>query len=163
MTDFKIDLFGGVDMLVRYWEPLGDLSHMGHYADRLLAKSLPAAKLNTYSQTKSGTVDIDVYQDEGNLIVKGAIPGVNPDELEVTITGDVLKIKGETSTGSDSQEEKFLWRERQHGPFVRSFKLPSGLKIDEIQCTYESGVLGIIIPKEEMARPNSLKVKVVGH
>jgi len=106
-----------------------------------------------------GGLAVDVYETEDNVIVEAAMPGVKPEEIEVSLTGDVLTIKGETKAEKEVKEESYIRRERRYGSFCRSVSLPSGLEGDKAEAEFEHGVLKLTIPKAEEVKPKVIEVK----
>jgi HSP20 family protein len=102
---------------------------------------------------------IDVYETKDDVVVKAALPGVKPDQVEVTVTGDTLTIKGEMKEDRQVKEENYIRKERRYGAFCRSVVLPGGIKADKADATFEDGVLTLKIPKAEDAKPKTIKVK----
>lgn len=149
-------------MLVKRWESFADITRVERDMDRLWGRLVHPHRLWPRFWIEDGHIDIDVHHDDDNLVVRATVPGMKPDELEVNITEDVLAIKGEVKDDREVKEEDFLRRERRYGTFRRLVRLPSGLNTDKAESTYEGGVLTITIPKEETAKPKSLKVKVIG-
>jgi len=105
------------------------------------------------------TTPIDMYLTENEVVVKAALPGVKPEEVDVSITGDTLTIKGETKAEEKIEREDYLYREHRYGAFHRSVALPSGLETDKAEASFENGVLTLTIPKHEEAKPKQIKVK----
>ena len=93
------------------------------------------------------------------MVVDAANPGVKPEDIEVSLTGDVLTIKGETKAEKEVKEPNYLRRERRYGSFCRSISLPSGLKGDKAEAEFEHGVLKLTIPKAEEVKPKVIEVK----
>jgi HSP20 family protein len=86
-----------------------------------------------------------VVQQGDNIIVKASVPGVNPEDIDVSIENDVLTIKGQTKEEREHQEGNYLMRERRAGSFYRALRLPDTLDSDQAQPHYEHGVLSITL------------------
>jgi len=107
-------------------------------------------------------IPIDIVREGGGVVVRASIPGVSPEDIEVTVEGDVLTIKGQTKVESDALEGGYLRRERRTGAFSRSLRLSDKLDREHVQPKYENGVLTITIPTLESAQPRRLAVAVAG-
>ncbi len=103
---------------------------------------------------------IDVYQTEDAVVVKTSVPGLKPEEIEISVTGDTLTIKGETKAEEEVKEENYLRHERRYGAFSREVALPTGLLADKAEADFEHGVLTITIPKAEEVKAKTIEVKV---
>jgi HSP20 family protein len=104
-------------------------------------------------------VPLDVIEEDGQFVVKASMPGVSPDEVEITLTDNVLTIKGETKRESESNESNYHVRERQYGSFLRHLTLPMPVNSDEVEATFENGILTLRLPKTEAAKPKRIAVK----
>jgi HSP20 family protein len=93
------------------------------------------------------------------VVVKASLPGVKPEDVDITISGDTLTIKGETKTEEEVKREDYLYQERRYGSFSRTIALPSSLQTDKAEATFENGVLTLTIPKIEEVKPKTIKVK----
>jgi HSP20 family protein len=93
-------------------------------------------------------IPLDVVQQGDNIIVKASVPGVNPEDLDVSIENDVLIIKGQTKEERGHQEGNYLMRERRSGSFYRALRLPDTVDSDQAQPHYEHGVLSITFPRD---------------
>jgi HSP20 family protein len=102
---------------------------------------------------------LDVYENEESLVVTSSLPGVKPEDLEITITGDVLTIRGETKSEEKVEKANYLRQERRFGSFQRSVQIPGALQSDKAEASFENGVLTLTIPKAEEARPKTIKVE----
>jgi HSP20 family protein len=100
-----------------------------------------------------------MYQTPQAVVVKATVPGVKPEDMEITITGDTLTIKGETKAEKEIKQEDYICQECRYGSFSRTVTLPAGLKTDKAEATFENGVLTLTIPKAEEVKPKSIKVK----
>jgi HSP20 family protein len=106
------------------------------------------------------SMPVDVIETKDQIVVKAAVPGVNPDEVDVSITGDTLTIKGETKAEEKFEEGSYLRKERRFGAFQRTLTLPVNVVADKAKAEFENGVLSLTLPKAEEAKPKSIKVKI---
>ena len=102
---------------------------------------------------------VDVYETDEDVVVKASVPGVDPEELDISITGDTLTIKGETRAEEEVEEENYVYRERRYGAFSRSMTIPTSVEADEADAEFEDGVLTLRLPKAEEVKPKTIKVK----
>ena len=105
---------------------------------------------------------MDVYRDNGSLVIKVEVPGVTPEELDVTVKDNVLTISGETSAEEEVKEENYVHRERRYGSFCRSVALPAEAEGDKADAAFEDGVLTVTIPVAAELQPETVKVEVKG-
>ena len=143
--------------LVR-WEPFRELISLREAMDRLFEESF-VRPFGWLAPTEAETFAIDMYETESDIVVKAAIPGVKPEDIEVTISGDVLTIKGEVKEEKEVKEENYIRKERRYGAFCRSVTLPVEVNADKAKAEYENGILSLTLPKVEAARPKTIKVK----
>lgn len=103
---------------------------------------------------------IDVSEDENELTVTAEVPGMERDDLEVTVDNGVLCLRGEKKEEEEVSEETDYHRvERRYGQFERRMRLPNYVDADRIQATYEDGVLKLTLPKSEAAKAKSVQIK----
>ena len=146
-------------MVIRHWSPFNELRRMQANMDHLWRGFAP---MDTAQRAESWAIPMDVTQEGDEIVVHASVPGVNPDEINVSIENDVLTIRGESA--GEMQEHKegnYLMRERRTGSFHRSLRLPDTLDTDKAQPRYENGVLTIAFPKLEAKQAKQLKVSVV--
>lgn len=103
---------------------------------------------------------LDVYEEKDDLILKAEIPGLSKDDIDITIEGNTLTIKGEKKKEEEIKEEDYYRCERTFGAFSRSIDLPTEVKADKVNASFKNGVLEIRLPKTEEAKKNVVKVKV---
>jgi HSP20 family protein len=103
---------------------------------------------------------LDIYEQKDDLIVKAEIPGLTKDEIDITIEGNTLTIKGEKKKEEEVKEEDYYRCERTYGAFFRSVELPMAVQTDKVNASFKNGVLEIRLPKTEEAKKNVVKVKV---
>jgi HSP20 family protein len=145
--------------LVR-WEPFGDLVSLRHAMGRLFDDSFvrPRGWL-TGSAAGDGALAVDMYETDDAIVVSSAVPGVDPEDIDISVTGDLLTIRGETSAEEEINEDNYICRERRHGSFSRSLRLPLAVVADKAEAEFENGVLRLTLPKAEEVKPKSIEVK----
>lgn len=107
--------------------------------------------------TRVARLPIDAYSTDNEVVVTASIPGANPDDVEITVEGDNLSIRGEISPRMDNVN--YIFAERFHGAFMRTLQLNVPVDIENIEATFENGVLTLVLPKTEEVRPRVIKVK----
>jgi len=149
-------------MSIARWQPFTELMSLRQAMDRLFEDSFvsPSRILGTFGA--GAAVPIDMYHTANDVIVKATLPGVKPEEVDITITGDTLTIKGETKTEEEVKREDYFYQEHRYGAFSRSVTLPSGLNTDKAEATFDNGILTLTIPKAEKVKPKQIKVKAKG-
>lgn len=119
--------------------------------------------LNESSRTQMPTswgLPLDVVETDDNYLVKAAVPGINPDDVEIIFDDNALTIKGELLAEAETEGVKYHLRERRTGSFSRSLKFPMQVAADAIEASYDNGVLTLALPKAEEVKPRRIDVKV---
>lgn len=101
----------------------------------------------------------DISETEKEYVISGEIPGIEPKDLEVTLTDGILSIKGEKKQESEEKEENYHRVERHYGSFQRSFRLPENIKRDDLDASYKDGILKLTLPKSEQIEVKKIEVK----
>jgi len=143
-------------MLTR-WDPLQDMLNLRNTVDRLFETTFK--DLNTTTQTMSWGLPLDVVEKEDVFVVKASVPGIDPDDLEITFTDNVLTIKGEIKSEEEVKDARYHMRERRSGSFSRSISLGSHIKGEAIEARYENGVLELTLPKSEAVKPKRIQIR----
>ena len=149
-------------MAITRWQPFAELVSLRQAMDRLFEDSFVSPTRLLTALAPDVGVPVDVYGTENEVVVRAALPGVKPEEVDISITGDTLTIKGETKAEEETKRENYLYRERRYGAFYRMVTLPSGLNTDQAEATFDNGVLTLTIPKSERVKPKVIKVKAKG-
>ena len=102
---------------------------------------------------------VDIQENDDAFILLADVPGVNPDEIEVSMDNGVLTIKGERKSEKETERDNYKRVERQYGLFYRRFTLPDTANAEGIEAHADNGVLRITIPKQEVARSRKIEVK----
>jgi HSP20 family protein len=103
---------------------------------------------------------IDVYEENDDLVVKAEIPGLTRDEIDVTVSGNMLTVKGEKKKEEEINEKDYYRCERAFGAFARTVELPVAVKTDNVKASFKDGILEVRFPKTEEAKKNTVHVKV---
>ena len=103
---------------------------------------------------------VDVAETDTSVIVKADLPGLDAKNLDVSLRGDVLTIKGEKKEEKEEKTKSYFRVERHYGSFERSVRLPASVKADQVQASFKDGVLHIEMPKTEEAKQKSIRIKV---
>jgi HSP20 family protein len=102
---------------------------------------------------------LDVFETGDEIVVKASLPGVKPEDIDISVHGDVLTIKGESKAETEEKAQNWYRRERRYGAAVRQISLPGEVSADKAQATFEDGVLRLTLPKSESAKPKTIKVQ----
>ena len=141
------------------WRPLKELRSVRKDVERLwneLFDETPFAKRYAEEWTPS----VDISETESNFIIETELPGVEPKDANVTISGDRLTLKGEKKREEEGKGEIYYRNERYYGAFQRVFQLPTQVQDDKIEATFDKGILKITVPKGEEAKKKRIEIQV---
>jgi HSP20 family protein len=147
--------------LTRYdpWKELqwtrNDLSRL--FGDRFLSDQGDGDHSNVV--TSSWTPEVDIKEEDERFVIRADVPGVAPEEIELTMDNGVLTIRGERKEEHKDEGEGYCRVERMQGTFYRRFSLPDTAQADGITAKGDNGVLEVVIPKQPKAQPKRIKVK----
>jgi len=144
--------------LVR-WEPFRELVSLREAMDRLFEESFVRPGAGRSLPTGVESLVVDMYETDDAIVVKAPIPGIKADDLDISVSGDTLTIRGETKAEAEVKEENYVRRERRYGSFCRSLAIPKSIVADEAEAEFENGVLTLTLPKAEEVKPKVIKVK----
>jgi HSP20 family protein len=102
---------------------------------------------------------VDISETKDKLLIKAELPGLDAKDVDVSISGDILTIKGEKKKEEEQKDEHFYSCERYSGSFQRSFRLPVNTRADKIEASFDKGVLRITLPKTEEAKKKKITIK----
>lgn len=143
--------------LVR-WSPARDMVSLREAMDRLFEESFLRPDLFGFGESPASALPLDMYETDSDVVVKAAVPGVKPEEIEVTVTGDLLTIKGEFKTEEKMEKRNYLRQERRYGSFCRQVGLPASVDSGKAKATFENGLLTLELPKVEEVKAKTVKV-----
>lgn len=141
------------------FEPFRDMISLREAMNRLFEESVlrPGALAAGEGDSAVGA-PIDVYETDEGLVLKAAVPGIKPEDIEVTLAGDILTIKGEFKDEKSDEKRNYLRQERRYGSFCRQLTLPVGIDSNKVTATFESGLLTLTMPKAEEVKPKSVRI-----
>jgi HSP20 family protein len=142
--------------IMRRPSPFGELLSLRRAMDRLIDDDFFRPMSWNGSEASAPALDVSTTTDA--LVVEAALPGVRPEEVDITVENGTLTIRGETKTERQEGEGDFLVREIRRGSFARAVSLPSGLEPDKASATFENGVLSLRIPKAEEVKPRQIRI-----
>lgn len=93
------------------------------------------------------------------MVVKTAVPGAKPEEVDISITGDTLTIKGERKEEKEVKEADYFLKEHVYGSYSRTVTIPVPVQADKAEAAFENGILTLTLPKKEEAKPKQVKIK----
>ncbi len=104
--------------------------------------------------------EVDVYEDENNVVVQAELPGLKPKEVDISIAGNTLTLKGEKKGEKEEEGRNYYLVERVYGSFERSIELPIEVDASKAKATMKDGILEVVIPKTPESKPKQIKVEV---
>jgi HSP20 family protein len=134
------------------WRPFADFGELRQRVDQMFREMGVGGE-------QSWTPSVDVIRRDGTVVLRADLPGINPDEVKVTVEDDVLTISGEHTEESEEKKENYMRRERRYGSFSRSMSLPAGVKPEDIESTTKDGVLEVTIPLPEAEKKQPVEIE----
>jgi HSP20 family protein len=145
--------------ITRY-DPLGEMVSLRSAMDRLFEDSFvsPLTWRTIGGGNDSLTPPIDVHETPDEIIVTASLPGMKADDVEITMTGQTLTMRGEFKADDEIEKDQYLYRERRFGSFSRTVQLPVRVEGDRAQASFTDGVLRLSIPKAEEVKPRQIRI-----
>lgn len=140
------------------WDPAADFAAMRNVMDRLFDQPLTRLPFRSSEDLATPNLSLDVVETGDTYVIKAAIPGIDPKDVEISVDDDVLTIRGEFNHKQESTEETFVRREIRYGSFERQLRLPPTVEPEKAEATFENGMLRLAIPKKPEARARSIKI-----
>ena len=138
-------------------DPFREMFTLRNAMDRMFDNFLMGPE--EWTQQAGWGFPLDVSENEDEFLVKASLPGVKPDDLEITYNNNTLTIKGEVKAEEEREGDHYHLHERRYGTFSRSITLPTSVDPDKIKANYDSGILTLHIPKAEEARPKRIQIQ----
>ena len=137
-------------MAIVRWEPFRDMIALEGRLNRLFQQGLGP---------QAWAPPVDIYETEKEIVLKADLPEVKPEDVDIRMENNTLTLRGERRLEKDVKDESYHRVERQYGSFSRTFALPGTVDADKIDARYENGVLRVVLPKREEARPKQIRIK----
>jgi HSP20 family protein len=141
------------------WDPWREMMGLRNAMDRLFDESFIRAPRSWTGDEGAWDFALDMYQTDNDVVVKANVPGMDPEEVDITITGDTVTIRGEHKEEQETKDQDYFRKEIRYGNFNRSVTMPVPVKSDKAEATFENGILTLTLPKAEEAKPKQIKVK----
>ncbi len=141
------------------WVPF-DFEQMRREMDRFWDSFFERGRRGKVEEEGAWFPTLDLTETKDDLVIKAEIPGIDPKDIDISLSDGILTIKGEKKQEREEKEEAYHLIERSYGAFARSLQLPKGIQSDKIQATYKNGVLRVVLPKSEEAKKREIKIKV---
>jgi HSP20 family protein len=143
------------------WDPFGEMLSLRQAMDRLMEDAFvaPARRLGIGQGGEDGGLDLDLYEDDDAVVVTASLPGVKPEDVDVSVQGDVLTIRGETRFEQETERGRWHRRERRVGSFHRRIVLPCPVNTDGAEARFENGILNLRLPKAEEAKERKIRIE----
>jgi len=148
-------------MSIERWDPFSEAVSLREAMNTLLQDSFVRPGGRT-AQGGHAPLPLDVSENENEFVVKASLPGVKPEDVQITVHGDTLTIRGESKAEEEKKGEQWHIRERRFGSYQRSVTLATPVNSDQAQADYEHGVLTLTLPKSEAAKPRQIRIGGAG-
>ena len=141
------------------WRPFREVSRLRREMDRLWEDFFGPGRRGLQPMAEAWLPALDVSESGDKVTVKAEVPGMEAKDIEISMVGDTLTIKGEKKAEREEKEESYHLVERSYGSFVRSIRMPAPVNADKIEASYKNGVLTITCPKKEEVKPKAIEIK----
>lgn len=141
------------------FDPFSEMISLRQAMDRLFEDSFVSPLSWRTVEGEALNPALDVHQTPDEIVVTATLPGVKPEDVEITMTGQTLHIRGELKADERISRDQYLYRERRYGSFSRQLQLPVRVQGDKAEASFEHGVLTLRIPKAEEVKPRQIQIK----
>jgi HSP20 family protein len=145
-------------MAITRWDPFRDVVTLQNRLNSLFRDFNEGG--DSALTTASFVPAVDIYEDPQKVVLKLEVPGIEEKDLDVRVENHTLTVKGERKFEKEEKEENFHRIERRYGSFYRAFTLPSTVDTENVQASYNAGVLKLELKKKAEAQPKQIKVNV---
>lgn len=146
------------------WSPVKELEDVRRDMERVFEEIFePARRRRWWPQPQEGRAivpGVDVFDRKAEIVVRAELPGAVREDINLTIEKNTLTLKGEIKKDGEVPDESYYLRERPYGPFSRTVNLPVEINPENVTASFRDGVLTIVLPKKEEARPKEIKVNI---
>lgn len=147
-------------MAITRWDPFRDVMSLQNRMNSLFQDYSRAQGEGEAMTTANFVPPVDVYEDEHKVVLKLEVPGIKQEDLSIQMENNTLSIKGERRFEQEEKEENFQRIERRYGSFYRAFTLPTTVDSENIQASYDAGILKVELLKRAETKPKQIKVSI---
>ena len=144
------------------WDPASEFNTMRSLMDRFFEQGRGRLPFRMGEDLGPSSLALDVIETGEDFVVKAAVPGIDPADVDISVEDDVLSIKGEFHQAEETNEDSYLRRELRFGSFQRTLRLPPAVDAERAHAKFEHGVLTLTLPKKPEARARSIKITTNG-
>jgi HSP20 family protein len=145
-------------MAVVKWDPFRDLNLLQDRMNRMFDDAGRVWRTDEATATTTWSPAVDIFETEGEIVVKAELPGMDRKDIGLNLEKNVLTLKGERGFEKETKDENYHRIERSYGAFSRSFAIPATVDEEKIRADYKDGVLKIVLPKKEQAKPKQIRI-----
>lgn len=146
-------------MSIVKWSPLKEIEEIRKEMDRLFEEFLsPVRRRRAVATEGVISPNVDIFERGREVVIQVELPGVNKDEVDLTITDDRLIIKGEIKKPEGISEDDYILNERSYGPFSRTVNLPTDVDKSSVKANIKNGLLEIVVLRKEESKPREIKI-----
>jgi HSP20 family protein len=142
------------------WDPFAEIADLHKEMDQVFGEFFGRTPFRMATTEAMWSPVVDVHETKDNILLQIELPGIKQEDIQVSIEGDILTLKGERKREAEVKEDQYHRIERSYGRFERSVVLPLVVDANRVKATCRDGVLGIQLPKKEEAKPKEIKVEV---
>jgi HSP20 family protein len=139
------------------WEPVREMMTLREAMDRLFDDAFTRPVFGDGGGSISPAIDL--YDNTDEVVVKAALPGLKADDVQISLTSDVLTLRGEFKQENEQKEANYHIREHRQGAFERMVSLPAEVQTDKAKADFKDGILTITLPKAEAVKPRTISIK----
>ena len=150
-------------MAIIRWSPVRELEEMRRNLDKLFGEyGEPVVRQHTISKGAPASLipSMDIFEREGEIVIRADLPGIDKDQIDLSITKDTLTLKAEAKKEEEIRSENYYMQERSYGTYIRTVQLPQDIDSAKAKASFNNGVLEMIFPKKEEAKAAEIKVDI---
>lgn len=150
-------------MTLEVWRPMRELRRLADEMERMMEETLGPLELPVAPTGIGRTFPVNIYEKDNDLIVEAALPGVRPEDVDISISGRTLTISAERKETKEIKEEDYYRHEIAFRRYHRTMTLPVDVQADKAEATFEHGILRLRLPEVGAAKKVPIRVKSSGH
>jgi HSP20 family protein len=139
------------------WYPFPEFENLERIMDRMVDEAFQSGRMDL-DQTDRWELPVDAFENNDEYVVKASLPGVQPENINITYNNGTLMIQAEARE-DEEKDQRFLLRERRFGTFTRSISLPAVVDASKIDASYDAGILTLRLPKTEEVKPKRIPIQ----